>query len=133
MLQSRVASALRPKVGVCLAPTLAAFVPTLPITNPADLGGVVIHQGIHMFAFLLQFVVSPAFLIGATVSYLRRSRSIRLFEDHRTANGPSVSSLTWRQFEELVGEGFRQRGCQVTENEGAAPDGGVDLLLTRGN
>jgi restriction system protein len=72
------------------------------------MGGVVIHQGIHVGAFFLQFVVPPAFLIGATVSYLKRSRSFRLFEDTRTGAGPSVSSLTWQQFETLVAEGFRQ-------------------------
>lgn len=33
----------------------------------------------------------------------------------------------------LVGEGFRQRGYQVAELGGDGPDGGVDLLLTKGN
>lgn len=113
-----------------LAVTFAA---TPTVTTVADMGGVVIHQGIHVGAFFLQFVVPPAFLIGATVSYLKRSRSFRLFEDTRTGAGPSVSSLTWQQFESLVAEGFRQRGFQVTEKGGAAPDGGVDLVLARGN
>jgi hypothetical protein len=64
-----------------LAVTFAA---TPTVTTVADMGGVVIHQGIHVGAFFLQFVVPPAFLIGATVSYLKRSRSFRLFEDTRT-------------------------------------------------
>jgi restriction system protein len=110
----------------------AAVVPTPTVTTLADLRGVVIHQGIHVIAFLLQFVVPPAFLIGATVSYFKRSQSIRLFEDTRTAQGPAVASLTWQQFESLVAEGFRQRGFQVTEKGGAVPDGGVDLILARG-
>ena len=109
-----------------------AFAPPPVVTNPADLGGVVIHQMIHVLAFFSQFVVPPAFVIGATVSYFKRSRSIRLFTETRTAGASAVSSLTWQQFESLVAEGFRQRGFTVTEKGGAAPDGGVDLILTRG-
>ncbi|MDP9066580.1 MAG: restriction endonuclease [Pseudomonadota bacterium] len=102
------------------------------VTNPADLGGAVVHQMIHSFAFFLQFVVPPAFLIGATVSYFKRSRSIRLLEETRRPQGPAVASLTWQEFESLVAEAFRQRGFTVTEKGGAAPDGGVDLILARG-
>lgn len=100
-------------------------------TTVADLGGVVIHQGVHVGAFLLQFVVPPAFLIGATASYLKRSRSIRLLDTTRAPNGPAVASLSWQDFERLVAEGFRQRGFSITEKGGTAPDGGVDLILTR--
>jgi restriction system protein len=53
----------------------AAFAAPPAITNVAQLGGVVIHQAIHVGAFFLQFVVPPAFLIGAAVSYFKRSRS----------------------------------------------------------
>ena len=102
------------------------------VTNPANLGGTVIHQMIHAFAFFSQFVVPPAFLIGATVSYVKRSRSIRLFDSTQSSNGPAVASLTWQDFERLVAEGFRQRGFTVAEKGGAAPDGGVDLILARG-
>lgn len=43
-----------------------------------------------------------------------------------------MASLTWQQFESLVAEGFRQRGFTVAEKGGAAPEGGVDLILARG-
>jgi restriction system protein len=109
-----------------------AFATAPTATTVADMGGVVIHQGIHVGAFFLQFVVPPAFLIGATVSYFKRSRTIKLFDNTRAFNGPAVASLTWQEFEHLVAEGFRQRGFRVTENGGAAPDGGVDLILATG-
>jgi restriction system protein len=32
--------------------------------------------------------------------------------------------MTWREFEQLVGQAFRQRGYQVTESGGNGPDGG---------
>ena len=110
----------------------AAFAATPTVTTVADMGGVVIHQGIHVFASIFQYVIPMAFVIGASVSYLKRSRSIELFENARSSPASDVSSLSWQQFEELVGEGFRQRGFQVTEKWGAAPDGGVDLILARG-
>ena len=115
--------------------TAIAFATARGATNPADLGGVVIHQMIYALAFFSQFVVPPAFLIGATVSYFKRSQSARMFEDTRaTPNpGPAVASLTWQQFEILVAEGFRHRGFEVTGKGGAAPDGGVDLILVRGH
>jgi restriction system protein len=109
-----------------------AFAAAPTATTVADMGGAVIHQGVHVGALLLQFVVPPAFLIGAAVSYFKRSRSLQLLDDTRTDQGPAVASLTWQQFESLVAEGFRQRGFTVTEKGGAAPDGGVDLVLTRG-
>ena len=74
--------------------TQTAFAPPLVVTNPADLGGVVIHQMIHVLAFFSQFVVPPAFVIGANVSYFKRSRSIRLFTETRTAGASASRAVT---------------------------------------
>jgi len=41
----------------------------------------------------------------------------------------SIRELSWQQFEELVGEAYRRQGYRVVENDGAGPDGGVDLVL----
>jgi restriction system protein len=109
-----------------------AFAAAPTATTVADMSSAVIHQYVHVGALFAQFVVPAAFIIGAAVSYFKRSRSIRLLDDTRTSAGPAVASLTWQQFESLVAEGFRQRGFTVTEKGGAAPDGGVDLVLTRG-
>jgi restriction system protein len=103
---------------------------------PADLAGlgpVVIRQGIHAFATLLQYVFPMIFLAAAVVSFVRRSRSITLFGDVRDNPTTNIVSLSWQDFETLVGEGFRHRGFEVTERGGAAPDGGVDLALARGH
>jgi restriction system protein len=45
--------------------------------------------------------------------------------------GDVLDGMSWREFEMLVGEGFRLQGYQVTETGGGGADGGVDLLLTR--
>lgn len=42
-----------------------------------------------------------------------------------------LDGISWREFEMLVGEGFRLQGYQVVETGGGGADGGVDLVLTR--
>jgi Restriction endonuclease len=98
-------------------------------TNPPDLGNVVIRGFIHVFALFTQYIIPVGFLIGAAVSFIKRRRSIGLLDEART--GRDIASISWHEFERLVGEGFRQRGFKVTERGGASPDGGVDLELTR--
>ena len=67
------------------------------------------------FAFL-----SIRALVGRT---LRR----RLLDGQRDLD--SIRVLPWREFEHLVGEAFRRQGYRVEERGGAAPDGGIDLVL----
>jgi len=101
--------------------------------NVAGLGPVVVRQGIHAFATLLQYVLPAIFMVAAVVSFISRSRSIALFDDVSSESGVNVANLSWREFETLVGEGFRRRGFEVAERGGAGPDGGVDLALARGH
>ena len=44
----------------------------------------------------------------------------------------TIESLTWQQFEEIVGAAYRRQGYKVVETGGGGPDGGIDLIL-RGN
>jgi restriction system protein len=39
--------------------------------------------------------------------------------------------MSWREFEVLVGEGFRLQGYQVVENFEPGPDDGIDLMLRK--
>jgi restriction system protein len=111
----------------------AAFAHTAAPADVAGLGPVVIRQGIHAFATLLQYVFPMIFLVAAVVSFVKRSRSITLFDDVRGGSKANIAKLSWQEFEALVGEGFRHRGFQVTPRGGAGPDGGVDLVLARGH
>jgi restriction system protein len=97
-----------------------------PPTDLAALGPNVIRQAVHAFATHLQYVLPAIFLVAAVVSFVRRSRSAKLL-DVRTDATANVSTLSWQDFECLVGEGFRHRGFAVTERGGAGPDGGVDV------
>ncbi len=114
---------------ICLHLLAVAFARPIAATSTADLGNVVIRGYVEVFAFCGQYIVSFGFLLGATVSLVKRRRSITLIDDARS--GRDITSMTWQQFEQLVGEGFRQRGFEVTEQGGSRPDGGVDLELKK--
>lgn len=43
----------------------------------------------------------------------------------------SVRSLSWSQFELLIGQVYRQKGYEVIETGGGGPDGGIDLKLRK--
>ena len=110
--------------------TIKTASPTTP-SNVADLGSVVEHQFIHVVATILQYLVPAALLIGAAVSFFKRLHRRSLFTKARSHPMATVSSMTWRQFEMLVGESFRHRGFDVAEVGGNGPDGGIDLVLSK--
>ena|SRR5258708_6334551 len=84
-----------------------ANIPELP--NIAGLGPLVVRQGIHAFATLLQYVLPAIFMVAAVVSFIRRSHSIMLFDNVSSESGANAANLSWQEFETLVGQGFRRR------------------------
>jgi restriction system protein len=67
--------------------------------------------------------------IAALASYIGAKGRRRLLE---TQTGlESIRSLSWRQFELLVGEAFRRQGYAVQETGLGGADGGIDLLLRK--
>lgn len=44
----------------------------------------------------------------------------------------TLNELSWKSFEDITGEFFRQRGYRVEEMLGGGADGGVDLRLRKG-
>jgi restriction system protein len=99
-------------------------------TTLAGLGNVVGHSLIHTFALFLQYLVPVGLLIGATIGFFKQSQAKSLVGSAR-ANPKAISEISWREFERLVGEAFRQRGFTVTGFGGSGPDGGVDLALMK--
>jgi hypothetical protein len=55
------------------------------------------------------------FLVAAVASFVKRPRSITLFDDVRGGSKADIANLSWQEFEALVGEGFRHRGFEVTD------------------
>jgi restriction system protein len=101
------------------------------VTSLAGLGGVAEHGLIHLFAQFLQYIVPAGLLIGATVGYFKQRQSDRLIVAARANPKPAITSMSWREFERLVGEMFRLQGFKVSGFGGQGPDGGVDLGLTK--
>jgi restriction system protein len=132
-------SRLRWQVGVGLAVAsavgfhfaAAAFSVVPKVTTTADLGSNIVQQGIHTLAYFLQFIVPVAFVILATAAALKRSHSGALLKVARADPKIAIASMSWRDFERLVGETFRRQGFTVTGFGGNAPDGGVDLGLSK--
>ncbi len=90
------------------------------------------HQMLVALAGLLQYLIPLTFLLGAGIAAYRRHQSRRLYR--QVAESPARSTLdamSWRQFELLAGEAFRQQGYRVEERGGDGPDGGIDLVLHR--
>lgn len=98
------------------APSLASGHPVL--ARPA--------QGVATFIAPLWLAFS---LFGAALGGLKVWRTRRLYDKQR--GQPNLASLSWQDFEHLVGEHFRRRGYHVIETGGSRPDGGIDLVLTR--
>ena len=66
-------------------------------------------------------------LVAAAVSVIKGLSRRKTLD--RQGGIESIRSLTWREFEQLVGEAYRRQGYDVEETGGGGADGGVDLVL----
>jgi restriction system protein len=106
--------------GVASQPVAAA--------QPGQVGAMLIQT----FASVGQNVLPIVCLAGAGISAWRRKERKNLVTDvTQSKAGDALDGMSWREFEMLVGEGFRLQGYQVVETGGGGADGGVDLVLTR--
>jgi restriction system protein len=96
-----------------------------PLLAPSNQFAQAVLKGFarHAWVFALPFALLS---IGVLVRDVLRGR---LLDGQRDLE--SVRALRWQEFEHLVGEAFRRQGFRVEERGGAAPDGGVDLVLFR--
>jgi restriction system protein len=81
---------------------------------------------------LLRLIFNGAAVIavaGAFVSAIKRNDRRRLLDQQRDIE--SIRSLSWQQFEWMVGEAYRRQGYAIEETGGGGADGGVDILLQR--
>ena len=106
-----------------------------PLTGTAQAGqsGAVVTQGLWKgLASLGQYLLPIVCLAAAGLSAWRRKVRQRLVTDLAQGRASDVlDGMSWREFELLVGEGFRLQGYQVLETGGGGADGGVDLVLSR--
>ena len=71
--------------------------------------------------------VAAFLLIPALISAVESGRKRRLLD--RQNGIESIRDLSWKEFEELLGEAYRRKGYTVRENHAPGPDGGIDLVL----
>jgi restriction system protein len=67
--------------------------------------------------------------LGAVLSFFRQRHRRRLLDAQTGLD--SVSAMSWKAFELLVGEAFRRQGYAVEETGLGGADGGIDLLLRK--
>jgi restriction system protein len=124
---------LRPRVGIALA-IVSWMIFHVIAAQTTPVAGVSIAQFTvqtltHFTAFFLEFAVPFGLMVGVLVSVLRRRRARTIMSRSRSNPKTAIAAMTWRHFEQLVGESFRMQGFSVLEMGGPGPDGGVDLVL----
>ena len=98
-----------------------------------QLAPVMTHALLQGLASVGQFIISILYLAAAAVSVAKRQRRRGLVAGVAQSRAPeALDGMSWQEFELLVGEAFRLQGYEVTELGGQGPDGGVDLVLRRG-
>jgi restriction system protein len=101
--------------------------------QPGQIAGLAMQSMISAFAYAGQFIVPIIGLVGAVMSAIRRKKRTSLITDVAQAkSADALDGMSWQEFEILVGEAFRLQGYSVAENGGGGPDGGIDLVLTKG-
>ena len=100
-------------------------------TQPGQMGAMVTQTLWKTFASIGQYALPIICLAGAGMSAWRRHERKQLVVDvAQSKASDALDGMSWREFEMLVGEGFRLQGYKVVESGGGGPDGGIDLVLT---
>ena len=109
-------------IAAIIYPTLRFVLPVISFDNQLLSA---FTQGVSRIAHL---ILIP--LIGVAVfSFFNQLRKGKMLGNQTSLD--SIKNLSWRQFEELVGEVFRRQGYLVLENPFEGVDGGIDLQLRK--
>ncbi len=103
-------------------------IPTL--ANPAEFNSQLPGMMLRGLAVPAQYFLPAALVIGAIASVFGRMRRKKLFNSV-ASNENTLESISWREFESLVGEAFRRKGFTVQETGQGGADGGIDLVLLK--
>lgn len=110
------------------------FIAGIEVTKPVGVGEFGSYAGKQLYvklAYFGQLVLPVAFGLGAFISLIKSFRQRKTYDCVRQGKPEALSSLTWREFEILVGEFFRGQGYEIKQTGGNGPDGGIDLVLTK--
>jgi len=123
-------------VGLALVSYLLLHVvssqPVVAVPQPGHMGAMLTQALWKTFASVGQYVLPIICLAGAGMSaWRRKERKTLVIDVAQSKASDALDGMSWREFEMLVGEGFRLQGYHVAETGGGGADGGVDLVLTR--
>ncbi|MFA5353019.1 MAG: restriction endonuclease [Thermodesulfovibrionales bacterium] len=108
--------------------------PGTPAQGLEDMGNAAARGLWTALAMYGQYILPLVFGTGAVVSGFNSIRQKKLYAKVASRSDVSVlNEMSWGDFERLVGEYFSRSGFQVTREGGNGPDGGVDLVLRKGN
>lgn len=99
--------------------------------DPRQFQSVVLGSMARTFANIGQYLLPIIFGCGTLASLVRRARPRNLLKSVTTPGGNTLLSISWHDFELLVGEALRRRGYKVQDNDGSGPDGGIDLVARK--
>ena len=106
--------------------------PVVAATQPGQMGAMITQTLWKTFANMGQYILPIICLAGAGISaWQRKERKNLVVDVTQSKASDALDGMSWREFEMLVGEGFRMQGYQVVETGGGGADGGIDLVLTR--
>jgi len=95
---------------------------------PAVLQGPLL-SGLAKLSSSLAWLVACIFLLPGAISAFNAWRKGELFQSQSGLS--SLLKLSWREFEEVIGEAYRRQGYMVIENAGPGADGGIDLIAKK--
>lgn len=88
-----------------------------------------LFTGLATLLSSLAWLIACIFLLPGAISMFNAWRKGELF---RSQTGlTSLIRLSWREFEEVIGEAYRKQGYAVVENAGPGADGGIDLVAKK--
>lgn len=107
---------------------------TVQIIGPGQVGPAITQSIFRSFATIGQYLVPLICLAGAGMSLVVQKQRARLVTQVAGSDAAAaLNGMTWQEFEILVGEAFRLDGFKVAQRGGTSPDGGVDLVLSKGS
>lgn len=100
--------------------------------KPGDVSGAMAGALWRGLASAGQYILPLICIAGSAVSIWRRGKRRSLMDSAtRSDSAGGLDGMSWREFEMLVGEGFRLQGYTVSENHKPGPDEGIDLILRK--
>ena len=87
-----------------------------------------LSQAIFSVVRMAAYAFIAMFLLAAFLSFLTQKFRSKRFKTTKSMS--DLRSFTWRQFESIIGELFREQGYFVMETP-EGPDNGVDLVLRK--